>query len=239
MESSKSTQSLKTQVRDKLFYKKYKYKARFYCPGIQIIMYARDDKWIKNQLANPRNKDIRPYSGKILEFFDFYKEHHLCKNDLVTIRLDYNVTSVFSNDLKLLQTLEDIGCPIEYTEAIDSIPEGIKYFVKEPKHKYRLYFKSKRVSESFPEKLKSWIERYENTGTVITPCSALKYWYTPSASRAKITNMFPSVANNNWRLQYTVDSFFIDYNDESVLTLFMLMFDGIAGKKYKLLKKPD
>lgn len=240
MGSSKSTLNLKTEIREKLYYNKYSYRAKFHCLGLHLLQYAGPNvNSVVQTLNSPRYKDYKPYKDKILDFHEFYfKNHHQTNN--VMVRYDYNSAGVFSNNLELLQTLESIGCPVEYTLAIDSIPKGIKYFVKEPKHKYRLYFKSKRVSDGFAEKLKEWVERYENTSTVITPCSALKYWYTPKEAKTSIVStMFPSVVHNTWRSSYTFENFFIDYNDESVLTLFRLMFDGIAGKQYTLLKKPD
>jgi hypothetical protein len=165
---------------------------------------------------------------------DFYNWKVATKKDkTATVRIEGEIASVFSNDLDLLKTLELIGCHVDYTEVDDTIIAGIKYFVRDPKFKYRIYFKSKRVNEDFRTKLQNFIERYKDTDTVIVPSGSLTSWLKDDSNYVRGSWSY------HWNKCYTSSNYFIDYNDESTLTLFSLMFSGMISKTYKLEKRPD
>ena len=42
-----------------------------------------------------------------------------------------------------------------------------------------------------------------------------------------------------WRIQYLSSHFFVDYDDESMLSYLSLFFGTLIGKKYKLEKQAD
>jgi hypothetical protein len=115
----------------------------------------------------------------------------------------------------------------------DTIIVGVKYFVREPKYNYRIYLKSKRVNDEFREKMQKFIKRYENTDTVIVASGSLSHWLKDD------TNYVRGSWSYHWNKCYTSTNYFIDYNDESTLTLFSLMFSGMVSKSYKLEKRPD
>ena len=150
-----------------------------------------------------------------------------------TVRIEGEIASVFSNDLTLLKTLEVMGCPVDYTEVDDTIISGIKYFIREPKHKFRIYLKTKRVNDDFRTKLQNFIKRYENTDTIIVPSGSLANWLKEDSNYVRGSWSY------HWNKQYTSSNYFIDYDDESTITLFSLMFSGLISKSYKLEKRPD
>ena len=212
--------------RPSLYYGKYLYRARYYCEGITMLWFRDTDEEIDK--AQTSNRKWKQANIPAIKAFLAWKKLNNDKK-ILTIRMEGQIASVFSNDLNLLKTLDRLGATVDYTVVDESIPEGTKYFVKEPKHKYRLHLKSKRVSEDFPSKIKDFVERYKDTDTVITPSRGLRDWYNPNRKS-------PSWS---WKTRYCSSHYYLDYNDESVMTLFMLCFDGMVHRRYKLEKRPD
>jgi hypothetical protein len=217
--------------RSSLYYNKFKYRARFYCKGITLAWFNYTEEEIIDKIEKFKNRFVGANSKHIMEFYNWKLETK--KNKTATVRIEGEIASVFSNDLDLLKTLENIGCPVDYTEVDDTIIAGIKYFVREPKYKFRIYLKSKRVNEHFRDKLQNFIKRYENTDTVIVPSGSLENWLKDD------NNYVRGSWSYNWSKCYTSSNYFMDYNDESTITLFSLMFSGMISKTYKLEKRPD
>jgi hypothetical protein len=143
------------------------------------------------------------------------------------IRIESVTAGIFSNDLKLLQTLESIAGPdaVDYTEIDVTIPTGIKYFVNEPKYKYRIYLKSKRVDEKVTVDLRRFIDRYKGTQTIIVASNALDDWLNRNVK--------------SWLYRYCSSHYFIEYNDESTHSLIGIMFGDMIKRRFKLEKRPD
>lgn len=212
-----------------LYFNKYQYRARVYHEGIYLSAW---DDYTKEQIVNRIKKNKHRFKNAeadiIINFTQWRKSHSKGKNRTCTVRVEGDVASVFSNDLSELKTLESLGCQIDYTEIFDNIPEGTKYFTKEPKYKYRIYLKSKRVPEEFRQKLDSFINRYKGTDTKLEASVALNGW---------LKHDLPTWAV--WRRLYSSSHFFINYNDESFITLFGLSFGGMISRKFKLEKRPE
>lgn len=220
--------------RSSLYYSKYTYRARVHCSGITLCWFCKDETDIQKR-ANKhpkrwKNADV----PTITKFFNWKSEQEKLKgpNKKATVRIEGNVASVFSNDLDLLKTLGSIGAPVDYTIVDESVPQGTKYFVNQPKYKFRLYLKAKRVPEGFSDRLASFFKRYEGTSTKMSLSPSLKQWLKPIP-------VMHLTSWATWKRTYCSSNFFVDYNDESTLTLFTLMFDGMIHRTYKLEKRPD
>lgn len=217
--------------RASLYYNKFKYRARFNCRGITLAWFNYTEDEIVEKIKRYPNRFSNANSKHILDFYNWKVATK--KDKTATVRIEGEIASVFSNDLDLLKTLEIIGCPVDYTEVDDTIIAGIKYFVRDPKFKYRIYFKSKRVNEDFRTKLQNFIERYKDTDTVIVASGSLTSWLKDDSNYVRGSWSY------HWNKCYTSSNYFIDYNDESTITLFSLMFSGMISKTYKLEKRPD
>jgi hypothetical protein len=221
--------------RPNLYYNKYTYRARVTCPGVALAWYYRTPDNIKDLVKKYRKRYVGVNPQTISDISKWTKDHRDKK--LIMARFEHNTASVFSDDLELLKTLEQFNCPIMYSKAVVTVPSGVKHFVNAPVYKHRLYLKNKKVTEDFRNKLRNFIQRYEGTSTVIIPSKALKQWLVD----LNATN------NNNayigawglWKKNFCQDSFFIDYNEESVVTMFALMFNNMVSKTYRLEKRPD
>lgn len=210
-----------------LYYGKYKYRARIYISGITAAWWASTETELDVLIKRSyRWKNLN--KSLLLSYFMWINSLPPKTSKTYSIRLEGNTAAVFSNDLNLLKTAESIGAVLDYTEVDQSVPQGTKYFVREPAHKFRFYLKSKRVSDSFPADLQNFIDRYSKTDTVIIPSPALSKWLNRGG-----------VAKYIWMRNYCSSSYFIDYDDESTLTLFTLLFDGMISRRFKLEKRPE
>jgi hypothetical protein len=217
------------EFRDQDYYGKYVYRARFTLVGIRHLMFASDIQELEQRAKDKRyglsyKKDDKlkiidnlPILSKLLEWKINSK-----KEKKATLRGEHNTLAVFSNDLSYLQTLEaiDPSLEIDYTEVQRSEYEGVKHFVKDPPHKFRVYLKSRRVTEEFPKDIKQLLDRLDG----LHPSPALVEWLT---------------RKHSWSYRWSSASYFIDYDDESTLSYLALMHGDMLGKKYKLEKRPE
>ena len=96
--------------------------------------------------------------------------------------------------------------------------------MRKPKHKFRIYLKSRRVEGTFAEDLHTMFKKNKS----LYPSPALKHWAKGSSGN-----------QNSWRYRFSNASHFIDYDDESVLSYLALLHGDMLGKRYKLEKRPD
>ena len=211
-----------------MYFNKYVYRARVHMTGAYLCSYSTKKEDFQRRIN--ANKSIKTANADDLVKFAIFKKE--MKRGLGTVRIEGNVASVFSNDLTYLKELGLLGFTVDYSEVQDNVPTGTKYFVEEPKFKHRIYLKSKRVPEDFPKKLQKMFDRYRGTATKISPSPSLKEWLTE--------RQIPSLGGwLAWKRSYCSSHYFIDYNDESFITIFALTFDNTISRKFKLEKRPE
>jgi hypothetical protein len=218
--------------RDNLYYNKYEYRARFALEGIRYTWYAKTPEELQKRVDGGKGYyGIRDQDRTIVDAnLEILKDFITWRNDrkkdkTAMIRIEGDIIAAYSNDLQLLNTLQELdrSLLLEYTQVQTSKFLGVKYFVNEPNHPYRVYLKSKRVSDIFSNELNNLFSR----STSLHPSPALKHWAkTPYDSYA-------------WRQRWTSSSHFIDYDDESVLSYLALIHGDMLGKRYKLEKRPE
>lgn len=228
---SVNTPIIGVDSRETLYYGKYRYRARLKLFGLNRTYQAKSVIDVLERVRKySRNKDDEIDIDSIERFINWRNKHASLDNKFekqAMIRIESMTAGVFSNDLQLLQTLESIAgadC-VDYSEVDMSVPTGIKYFVKKPKYNYRLYLKSKRVSDKFVTDLARFIDRYKDTDTVIVPSDALTKWLKGNVK--------------HWLYRYCSGHYYIEYNDESTHSLMGLMFGEMIKCRFKLEKRPD
>jgi hypothetical protein len=219
------------------YYNKYVYRVRFTLPGIRYAIYEKN---VKDFLARVnlttgwrkiRDEDIPTINENLESLKNFIElRNNFRKTKEGIIRVEHNTVAVFSNDLSMLKSIESIDPTLEYdyTEIQKSDLVGVKYFVNDPKHKFRVYLKAKRVDISFSKELHLVFGRTEG----LHPSPALKYWAMGTQTSRYSSGL-------SWRLRWTSASHFIDYDDESTLSYLALMYGDMLGKRYKLEKRPE
>ena len=149
------------EYRDSDYYNKYEYRARFQLVGVRYTWYIKHNiQELVDRLDAPavglsyhriayERDDVRANLSKLEKFIHW--RNLIKKTKTSSIRIEHNTVAVFSNDL---QELRDIinhipGIEIDVTQSQISNFIGVKHFVRKPKHKFRIYLKSKRVEGSF------------------------------------------------------------------------------------------
>lgn len=221
------------EYRDQNYYNKYQYRARVSIEGLKRGIYSDPDEFEKRvkerklfgRLSLDEWKILDTNLQSILQILKVRYDNK--KNKAFTFRAEYNTMSVFHNDLQHLHDLLDNipGVTVDYTQVETQGYVGIKTFVNEPKHKYRVYFKSKRVDPSTKESISKILE----TNKDLRAGPALKQWLKQN----------DKTGWRIWYVNYLSSNYFIDYNEESYLSYFALMHGEHLGKKYKLEKRPD
>ena len=221
--------------RDSEYYNKFTYRVRFVMPSIRYIIneltveglmkrYNATSGWrvIKESDRPMVTEDL----NSLKQLIELRKSGK--KDGTATVRLEWNTVSIFSNDLSFLKTIENLKPDLEctYTQVQTNNFVGVKSFVKEPKHKFRVYLKSKIVKGELIPQLDTLLKRTPS----LYPCNSLKNWLLGALLT---TNQY------SWRYRFTSPIHFIDYDDESTLSYLAIMYGEYLGKRYKLEKRPD
>lgn len=218
--------------RDQQYYGKYQYRLRLKFIGLRFAWYG-DIEEIKERLDNKKpyfkfrdleREHIRNNLPLIQSFIDLRKKYNKEKD--ITIRTESNTAAIFHNDLNFLKSFEPLfpGAEFDYSQVITSGLVGVKTFKRDPKHNYRVYFRSRRIPEEFKKDLREVLERNESSMTL---SYALKKWIQADNTRSW------------WVDTYMSSNYFIDYDEESILSYLSLMYGDYLGKRYKLEKRTD
>lgn len=144
---------------------------------------------------------------------------HDNKSDDYEYRIVNNNITIYSNNLELLRTLEPIHNSISYHQAMVILDKDTKYFKKQPKYKFRTYFSSKRMPESFSDNVNTLTENYKNS-----------LHFSPALKRYANRHFHP--------YRYLHSGYFVEYNDKKFHTILSIYFSDMLGKTFKLEKQP-
>lgn len=219
------------EYREYDYYNKYKYKARLKILGARFLWYTNNfDNWYNsvNSAVNSKyinlsilERDRILIQSKIIKhFIEFREFQKINKNS--TIRIEGNTITIFSNDLNLLLDIKnwDTDINVEFVEVKIGPYIGVKYFSKEPKNKFRVYMKSKKVDEAT---VQEFVELFK-TNSNLKPSKSFTKWLFQKRRFL-------------YRYRYFHAAHFIDYDDESMISYLALMHGEILGKRYKLEKR--
>ena len=222
------------EYRDSEYYNKYRYRAKFRLDGIGLTYFVKSKESFLTRLEAPqylrpggmqRKKDILGNIDTLTNYINWRNQYK--KPGVATFRVESESASIYSNDLKLLHTLKNIGpVNVKITEVQLEQFAGVKYFVNDPKHKYRIYLKSAYIKEkTFIADLSETIAKSKE----LVASSALYFWLKEATGKK----------SSSWRFTYTSSTHSIDYDNESTLSYLMLMYGHMLGKRYKLEKRPE
>lgn len=228
------------EYRERYYFNKYIYRANFTMAGIRQTAYLEEFKDLVSRLNNGFGsayldsayltslKEAKKNLPTLKKYIKWKKEHR--KNKDITIRQEWDSVSVFSNDLSFLQGLHKLGSKIavEFTKVECQSEIGVKYFMQEPKHKYRVYLKSRRISDEVLNELRRLL-----ISTDLFPSNALRIWL--EAEEWSSTTKF----NTKFRSSYTSQTHFIEYDNESSLSYLALLYGNLLSNRYKLEKRPE
>ena len=220
------------EYKENTYYNKYLYRAKFSIPGLALTYNVKDSKGLVERvnatgylrLRADRKAIVLENKQLLSSYIDWRNAHK--KQGHITFRLEGDTASIYSNDLELLLTLKNIPVEVEITEVKLEQFAGTKYYVRTPKHKYRIYLKTVYIKD------KTFITDLDNTlkkSKELVPSPSLKGWLRGY----KNSHLY------SWRYRYTSGSHSIDYDNESTLSYLVLMYGDMLGKRYKLEKRPE
>jgi hypothetical protein len=224
------------EYRDIKYFSKFDYRLRLKIPCVSYTWFCKT----ANDLDDRINGNVKYSYFKIPKHkLDTVIENRYALKEVINYqilkkqkknfatRVEGDTIAFFSDDLQFLNDITSkLGSnyKLDICKAETSGFVGVKYFVRNPKHKYRVYLKSKRVADTLHDELNQLFKRTKS----LYPSPALKAW-----TKTKTHRYGP------WYFRWTSSMHFIDYDDESVLSYLALTHGEILGKKYKLEKRQD
>jgi len=175
-------------------------------------------------IASVDRAEMNRIDWSVFEQWFAWKQQH---SENIRTRLEGNIVTIYTNDLTILNVLNTLGDLIVYEPGmLMSPPKGIKYFAREPKFKYRVYLTDAKVHETFYTELDEFYKRFMNSNTKIQLGRSVRRYI-------RMEKMYGYLSHYANRRHY------IEYNDETMLTLLHLQFSGAVGDAYKLEKQPQ
>lgn len=223
------------EYRDNQYYNKYEFRMRVKIPHVRYTWWCKTEEHLDIKIhgktkryGSVRKEDLTELlqHQEALKLVIRLQNSRKSTKDL-GLRIEGETIAFFSSELSKLQDIaKELGSTYnpDYTQVQTAQYAGVKHFVDEPKYKYRVYLKSKRVEDSFLDELKGTLDRQPS----LHPSNALQRWMNRDPKRWGI-----------WHFRWTSSAHFIDYDDESTLSYLALMHGDVLGKKYKLEKRPD
>ena len=217
---------VEAENRKNRYYNLYDYRAVIHINDIERFRYHNSyDEYIYYVRswqggANPplANKD------QIDRYFDYKNTvPYDCK-----IRLEANKIVVYANDLAHLDYAVDQIVPtgtVRYCKVNSPKEVGTIEFTREPKYKFRNYFKGRVVTAEVRKMFLDFITDQHSFGTEVTYNEAMMTWLK-RPSRHRLGG------------GYLHESYYVEYNDENLEALFSLMFgEYLHAKTFKLVKR--
>jgi len=222
---------LKVEKRNKLYFNKFMYKAVTTIQGAAYTYYTPNLETFISRMEKMRNSTNK-YGVRVLseDWKEYWEEVNLDRiSQLITwrnvvskdkclIRIEGDTATFFSNELSLLQTLDSIDKDVEIYEALCYNSDSL-YFKKTPKYKYRTYFKAKRMPKDFSDSVRTLHSTYKSL----------------NFSKALFNILFDT---NYHAFRYLHGSYFVEYNDEAMLTILSMWFPNMLSKTYSCNKEP-
>jgi hypothetical protein len=226
---------LQIDNRSSLYFNKYKFRAKCKIYGICYSYYTSNlDEFVNKLEGMEKNRSKYRISiinsrweqtidhinlEQIGKYFAWKKDN---TGKEYMSRIQNNTISFFSDDLALLKTLTSVDPEAEFSEARVEHSDVI-FFKNEPEYKFRTFFRGKKTPEGFYEDVKEFITSYGHIAKVCPALSRMALDPNPRYS---------------YKYSYIHNSYFVDYNDESTLTLLYLHFGSMLAKTYRLEKEP-
>jgi hypothetical protein len=228
------TAPIKIEVKNKLYFNKFEYKAVCTIRGASYTYYTTDIQTFVARMEKLRDVSRNKYGVRVIdehwrEYWDevsidqisqFLTWRDTVKKEKCMIRIQGDTVSFFSNELNLLETLVSIDHKLSFYQ-VKVLASDTLYFTKTPKHKHRTFFKGKRCSEDFLKNVIEFAQRY--------PASKVSGGLLNFASRRR---------NSYTNFMYMHGSYYVDYDDPSMLSILHMLFPGMIAKTYSLEKRP-
>jgi hypothetical protein len=141
----------------------------------------------------------------------------------VTIRIENDRCSIFSNDQRKLEELSEVlllKSP-RYTRAVNTVEDSV-ITLQDPQHKYRTYLTERKLELEEIAALNDFVDRYTASGSVMA-----------SQGLARWLNQSPSL-RVWWRGSRTRCDYYFEHDDPGMPLIFALIFPDLLRKTFRL-----
>lgn len=206
-----SKYQIKKIVKDSLFFDKYTYNCKFYLPECSSLRAPTHEEI--DRILNWRKNHNRNYGGSWFGSTHAITDTVIARchavYDMITnfndtcLRIYTNTGHLYTNDFDNIQQLDESNTVtlMEIKQAVDDLPPNSMY-IKNAKHDYRTYFSSQKISLENKSNLEKFVKAQGN----IRLSPGLDDWF----------NRFPTYT-------FVADNYFIDHNDDGILTFLNLV----------------
>jgi hypothetical protein len=219
---------------DQLYYDKYQYSASCTLHECWVFRYHTDHASIDARLdkqqewrANMRQRWPSGYNSFArLDITDQNRVDIHAMADFIQSIKDYKLVienrtlRFYTNDINVLDAIFNMDFVGEkrYTEVVIDRPKNT-VVLRKPKHRLRSYFKETRISAEEKQAIGQFLLNQPG----IRIGEGLKSWLDYN--------------HNSYASKYTRDYFFVDYNNESWLTMLALVRPGLIRKTVNIIAK--
>lgn len=160
-----------------------------------------------------------PGSYDIIQKFISWKENNPDISKEVKIKINFSVITLYFNDFdkvkELNKAINELGYyfTYNYSNIIPDFKKGVVYH-KEPKHKFRLFFKSAKFHNDEKAKFINFLNSYD-------------FFLSQSLKSSIDSRIKPKVFKN---VLYLYNTHYVDYDDTALLTVIALSYPSIIGK---------
>jgi hypothetical protein len=227
---------LVTKKRNGLYFNQYKYSVTFPFSGATYFSaYKKNDLddfieilKLKNSTGKTAvqvmSNDWKPYWENIDIDVASKFVNWVNSIDQSQVRLLFrrNDVTVYSNNLSILQTVELFNKDCVIVElTVMQVDKNKLYFKRQPKYKYRTYFRSKKLPKDFTESVHTLQDNHDKT--------EVKF------SDSLLKSLFFHTTYHPYR--YLYGKAYVDYNSKSFLSILHIHFPTMLGKSYSLEKE--
>lgn len=206
--------NIKTEARDRLYYKDYHYSAQFHLQNAPALRYLRHD--VIDEYVEHRAQIGAYHSWNRAVTDENAQQLHRVCDLFLGFREPYKKMVYHSHIYFYTNCLEDIESvykhpDVRYFQAAKAdvcLPLDV-VLLKEPKHKYRTYLKERWIPDDQTPVLRKFLLSRENL-----------YGFTP---------LFKSRLSE-WDRFYTMSHFFIDHDDPKDLLMLEMVVPGLIRK---------
>lgn len=211
------------EYKDKLYFNKYEYKLNFKLPGVHTVYRQKsiDDFFVKvrhKMFSSWVLKNIGPSFDAVTEMVKLLHTIRALKTTL--IRVDYNHVTLYANDTTHFNEIQKLlpNTPIKTSKCTTQPnPKEVMYFLNKPKFKFRVYLKESKISNSVKKDMTDFLLERQD----INLSRSFRNWLTATNIR-------------HFGADYSCSHFYIEYNDEAILTYLHFLLSEILGKTYRL-----
>lgn len=216
--------NIRLSNRDKLYFGKFKYRLEFCLPDARLAFSVRSLSEVMRDIKNSPilyHKEYENLDQNALKKFAEFRDKYHPKGQASTTAGIYSWSDhvrIFTNDIDIIDEAIDLsGKNFQLTQAI-VLPQtpGVMFFARQPRFKYRTYFKSKLVDEQWKTKMLDFLNKHSS----IVPSGSLKKFIT-----------------NGYKWSRYLESYhFVEYDHPGGQMILTLFLDGREiGKHYQLL----